>query len=251
MQRIGLGKSVIGKVRSNNEDSILVCNETVGELPNLFVVADGMGGHNAGEVASAKSIDFFKEFVSNYRFPNDSPGKNGVKFQTEGLIEKGIVFANEKIYNMSTDNRNQNGMGTTFSACVISGNELCFGHVGDSRIYLISKTGIRQITIDHTYVNEMVISGELTLEQAKNHPKRNMLTRALGTEDTVLIDNDTLYVSDEETVLLCSDGLTSMISETDIFNIINSQPNKEATLSKLVDLANEKGGFDNISVIII
>lgn len=241
MQRIGIGKSDIGKVRTNNEDSIFVSNEKIGSLPNLYIVADGMGGHNAGEVASSLAIDFFIKFINNY--------KGNMTIETALL--QGAKTANREVYTLSVENVTQSGMGTTFTVCVVDNERLYFAHIGDSRLYLVSKSGIAQISEDHTFVNEMFKSGELTQSQAQNHPRRNMLTRALGTEDDTEVDIGCMAISEEQSILICSDGLTNMLSDKEIFKLMNEETDNSVRISKLIETANNNGGFDNISVIII
>lgn len=240
---IGSGKSDVGKMRSNNEDSIFVYNESIGIIPNIFIVADGMGGHNAGEVASSKAIEFFVNYLCCYEFSEQD--------RLEDIIESGMFSANKGVYNMSLANSEQYGMGTTFTVCFIGGFGLCYGHIGDTRIYVASEKGIRQITQDHTYVNELVSAGKMSCEQAREHPKRNILTRALGTDNHIIIDKNTVALSDDDTVVICSDGLSNMVSDDEIFQIAKMECTSERKLDMLIDLANNRGGFDNISVIII
>ncbi len=236
----GYGKTDVGKVRQNNEDSIFVSNDKIGHLNNLFIVADGMGGHNAGEVASGRSIEFFIDFAKKTK-------------QENGLIEylkKGVAFSNRNVFNLSVENPAQSGMGTTFTVLSEKDGTIYFAHVGDSRFYIIAENQIRQITEDHTLVNEMLKSGEINMEEAKTHPKRNLITRALGTENDLEIDGGSLPLNDKEIGLICSDGLINMLSDNEILEIVNSSKIEDAP-SRLIQEANNRGGFDNISVILI
>ena len=245
MKPRGIGKSDVGRVRSNNEDSFWICNERIGAFANVYVVADGMGGHNAGEIASAKSINFFQKQLrqSTAKQAMDEKGK-------EALLVQAVEAANEGVYALSVDNLAQNGMGTTFTVCSVENGTLYYAHIGDSRLYVLTDSEIRQITEDHTFVNEMVKLGELTPAQARNHPKRNMLTRALGTETDALVDSGWFALPDNAKVLLCSDGLTTMLSDNEILQYAGTGKAEEI-MNKLIETANARGGFDNVSVIII
>ncbi|MDR2904169.1 MAG: Stp1/IreP family PP2C-type Ser/Thr phosphatase [Clostridiales bacterium] len=243
---MGTGKSDVGRVRENNEDSVFFSNEQIGRLPNLYIVADGMGGHNAGEIASAKSVEFFLEYIR--QCAKDS---SAAELSIEQLLKNGASAANANVYALSLINAGQHGMGTTFTACTVEGDALYFAHVGDSRLYLVSRDEIKQITEDHTFVNEMVKSGELTPAEAQSHPRRNMLTRALGTEENTPIDTGRRMILYGDAVLLCSDGLTNMLSEAEIHGIAAGAFDNEEKAARLVEKANEHGGFDNVSVVII
>jgi protein phosphatase len=200
-----------------------------------------MGGHNAGEIASAKSIEFFINYIEQCK----------EELPIEQLLKNGAAAANRHVYGLSVENAGQRGMGTTFTACAIQDEALYFAHVGDSRLYLVSRNGLMQITDDHTFVNEMYKSGELTQIQAQNHPKRNMLTRALGSESDTLIDSGCRQILSGESVLICSDGLTNMLHEEEILKIMTDETDNSARAAKLVSKANDNGGFDNVSVVII
>lgn len=240
--RFGIGRTEIGLVRSNNEDSILVCNEQIGLLPNVFVVADGMGGHNAGEVASANAIAFFCDYLKNntsqYRLNQD-------------LLFEAVSFANNRVFELSLEMDSTSGMGTTFSACSWDNENLYYAHIGDSRIYRITPDEISVITEDHSYVNELIKSGELTPEEAREHPKRNVLTRVLGTESNTAVDFSFLPLKDSERIIICSDGLTNMMTDEEMFQIVNSDDDDKMKVDKLINLAIANGGIDNVSVILI
>ena len=242
MLKTGVGKSDVGRVRSNNEDSIFVSNEKIGCLPNLYIVADGMGGHNAGEVASSKSIEFFK----NYILQCDE------SLPIEEVLFSGVAYANKEVYRLSLEDISMIGMGTTFTVCATDGEMLYFAHIGDSRLYVASGDSvIEQITEDHTFVNEMYKSGEFTKAQAQSHPKKNMLTRALGTEEGTAVDSGSRALASGQTIMLCSDGLANMISEEEIMKILNTQSENTEKIDIFIDKANSYGGYDNISVIVI
>ncbi len=238
----GIGKSDVGNVRINNEDTIFVSNEPIGCLPNLFIVADGMGGHKAGEVASSKAVEFFCEYV-----------KTGASINNELLdyVIEAVTYANKKVFELTVDNFDFCGMGTTFTAVVVLEEKLYIGHVGDSRVYIADNEGFRLLTTDHTYVTELVDALEITPEEAKIHPQRNMLTRALGVDDNLRIDGFVLTPGDNSTILICSDGLTNMVSDQQLCEIASSNLTLEQKLDRLIKTANDNGGIDNISVILI
>jgi len=239
----GYGKTDKGKIRKGNEDSIFVSNDKIGPLPTLYIVADGMGGHNAGEVASNLSIKYFTEYALENNFDND---------EFLDFIIGGTKFSNDKVFDDSKKNPAElYGMGTTFSLCVIDNDRLFISHVGDSRVYKINENEIIQLTQDHTYVNEMVRLGQITKEEAKTHPDKNKILRALGFQDIISIDGSSETIDKDDLILICSDGLSNMISDVDIKNIALNTENIEDAVNKLVDLANVNGGEDNISVILI
>lgn len=240
--RIGIGRTETGTVRSNNEDCILVCNEKTGLLPNVFAVADGMGGHNAGEVASKNAIEFFCEYLTS----------NTERYMhNQDLLLEAVNYANGKVFQLSLESEDASGMGTTFSVCSIDENNLYYAHIGDSRIYRITADGISIITEDHSYVNELVKSGELTLQEARVHPKRNVLTRVLGTETTTTADFGYLPINNGDRILICSDGLTNMMTDEEIFKIATSDCDDKKKVDNLIALALANGGIDNVSVVLI
>jgi len=240
------GLTATGIVRSQNEDAIFHTTEPIGPLPNLFVVADGMGGHSGGEVASQKSIEYCCGFI------NDAPtDANLTPDKVLELLVAATSHANVSVNKHAANNPTLLGMGTTFSVCVLLGDILAVAHVGDSRIYTISQGEIAQITTDHSYVEEMVASGHLTPDQAKTHPKRNQLTRSLGFEPDVAIDSSLHDLQNVDSLLLCSDGLSNMLTNDEIANFLGQNTSTHERAQALVDAANNHGGIDNISVIII
>lgn len=234
------GMTDIGQNRVMNQDYIFCSKTPIGTLPNLFIVADGMGGHKAGDLASSYAVEVFL---------------NAVKVLKTGspitVIGDAIQEVNREVYAKSKSSPDYEGMGTTFVVAVISGKVLYVANVGDSRLYVIGDT-IRQITRDHSLVEEMISLGEIDKKDARNHEKKNIITRAIGVSDKIMADFFEVELSEKEAVLLCSDGLTNMIEETEIFHIVNRK--KENTKEKvlhLIELANKNGGRDNISVILI
>lgn len=236
----GVGLTDKGKVRTNNEDAFAVFNKPIGIFPNLYIVADGMGGHNFGEVASSVAIESFLEFAK---------GKSDAEDCMDLLIE-GVSYANLKVNDMSAKEPEYEGMGTTFTACVFKEGRAHIAHVGDSRCYIF-KNGLGSlITNDHTYVNEMVKAGQMTKEEAVNHPSRSALIKALGVSRELEVDGYVTELSKGDRILICSDGLTDMVSEDVIFELANSSECLENCAVKLIEKAKENGGVDNITVII-
>ncbi len=241
-----VGRCEKGMCRTTNEDAIFIFNTPYGCLPNLFIVADGMGGHKAGEIASNSAINFFCEYVH----------ENRMKILIENydyldIIKKGILYANNKVYEKSKENDNLTGMGTTFIVASIHNNKLFVGNVGDSRLYVIRNGEIIQITIDHTLVMEMLKSGDLTEEELFNHPNKNIITRAVGTQSEVNIDTFEIQIYSNDIIMMCSDGLNNMLKDNEVVEIIYKNNNIDDAIQTLINCANEKGGLDNISIILI
>jgi len=240
---IAVGKSVIGLQRKNNEDSIFL-SDTAEALKTFYIIADGMGGHKAGEIASSMAINIFKDYVCSCSY-------DYYRENTLDVLVEGLTKANAAVYELSLTQDELNGMGTTFTCAAIRDMVLNMVHVGDSRGYLLRNGVLKQLTKDHSFVMEMVKQGKLTLEEAQHHPKRNVITRAIGTEKNINIDTviERLYIGD--ILLLCSDGLTTMLDDKAISGVLTSGMTAEEMLDILIDKANENGGNDNISAIII
>ena len=228
----------IGQKRQMNQDYIYTSAEPVGNLPNLFVVADGMGGHNAGDFASRYGVSVLVETV-----------KKDKNFNPVKIIRNAIEEANREILQQAHENASMSGMGTTMVAATVVGGYAYVANVGDSRLYLAGST-MRQITQDHSLVAEMVRLGELRPEEAVNHPDKNIITRAVGTSEDVKIDFFDVKLESGDQILICSDGLTNMVSDRDIYEILRSGPGEDRA-QELVDQANANGGKDNIAVIVI
>jgi len=238
----GVGKSDIGKIRKCNEDFIFVKNSPIGCLQNLYVVADGMGGHKSGEVASSSAVKFFCEFIEN------SANRSEI---LDTLVE-GVGYANKKVKEMSETDNSYTNMGTTFLAASIYDGKIYIVHVGDSRLYIVRNNEIKQITTDHTYVMDMVRLGSITKEQAKIHPDRNIITRALGIDENLSIDGIFNKLYHNDIVVMCSDGLYEMIDDDGILNVAeDSSLNLEEKAEKMIQRANFLGGRDNVSVVLI
>ncbi len=236
------GKTDVGKMRSNNEDAFAIYSEKFGSLENLFIVADGMGGHNAGEIASQTAVDCFLEYVCNTSCEDGEI----LDFMTEG-----IIYANRCVFEKACTDESYSGMGTTFSALTIYENKVFIVHLGDSRIYIFGGGKMAQLTNDHTYASEMVRAGHLTADEAQRHPSKNALTRVLGVEKSVSVDARIDKVYEGDKLLICSDGLTNMIPDHEIYKILIEEIDVDEKTDKLVKLALQNGGADNITAVII
>lgn len=230
-----------GRKREQNQDAVYSSDIAVGNLPNLFIVADGMGGHNGGDFASAHSVDIMEASV------RESSSENA-----ENILQDAISAANDDVFRLAHSwmHPELSGMGTTVVAAVVYGNLMKVANVGDSRLYVIGKDSIRQITVDHSLVEEMVRAGEITRDIARIHPNRNIITRAVGVTPSVRADFYEVELASGEVVLLCSDGLTTMLDDEEIRELLASEQDLEKKADTLVSRANEKGGFDNISVVL-
>lgn len=230
----------IGQKRKMNQDYVFVSQEPVGNLPNLFAVADGMGGHNAGDYASAHAV---QTLVSQIQADAD--------FNPIKVIRHAIEAANTEIIDQAQRDEGLRGMGTTMVVATIVGNYAYVANVGDSRLYVVQGQ-IRQVTRDHSLVQEMVRLGEINAEEARNHPDKNIITRALGAEKTVDVDFFDLKLEPGNTILMCSDGLSNMVEDRKMEEIITN-PDKDITWKgdTLIREANQNGGKDNIAVILI
>jgi protein phosphatase len=232
------GITDIGKVKQANQDKICLFHQW-----NVFVVADGMGGHAGGGVASGIAVDTIHTYFTENRDSNLLPSERLLSAIRESSLEIAGKGASDKKYL---------GMGTTIVAMLIDRVTANVAHVGDSRAYIIRDAGIRQITSDHSLVNQYIGNGLITKEQAKRHPLKNVLTRALGMSRNIDVDITSLQIKAGDIFILCSDGLTNMIEDEDILNtVISCGDDIPLACRSLVDLANNKGGEDNISVVIV
>ncbi len=229
----------IGQKRQLNQDYIYLSESPIGNLPNVFIVADGMGGHNAGDYASRLAVETVVEEIGT------SFEKNAVK-----ILNNAIRRANEQLRKRAREDKALSGMGTTIVAATCIGRYLEVANVGDSRLYVISDE-IRQITQDHSLVEEMVRMGGLDKETARNHPDKNIITRAVGARRDVEVDFFNVELQTGDLVLLCSDGLTNMVDDEMICRILKGDGNLEDRVEELTRTANQNGGKDNISVIVI
>ena len=230
----------VGQKRKMNQDYVFVSEGPVGNLPNLFTVADGMGGHNAGDYASSHAVRILVDEI------REDADYNPVK-----VIRHAIEAANTEIRNRAQEDANLRGMGTTMVVATIVDQYAYIANVGDSRLYVISDE-IRQITKDHSLVQEMVRMGEISEEEARNHPDKNIITRALGAEKTVDVDFFDLKLEKDCTILMCSDGLSNMVEDSKIQEIISDpEADIDQKGNALLREANQNGGKDNIAVVLV
>ncbi len=228
-----------GKARTSNQDYIYSNELSVGNLENLFIVADGMGGHLAGDIASRIAAETIVDFA----------GKSKSEKPIE-ILRTAVEAANERVANEASANLELADMGTTVVAATIADRQLYLANVGDSRLYILND-GIEQITKDHSLVDEMVRAGSISKEEARFHPKKNIITRAVGSKEGVLVDMFQVSLEPGDLILLCTDGLTNMVEDDDIFILIKQQRDIAGMAQTLVDAANAGGGKDNISLILI
>lgn len=235
------GKSDIGCVRTENQDTIFYTDQPIGMLRNLYIVADGMGGHNAGAYASRYVTD---KLVENAR---KSTGWDVVAF-----LKNVLQQLNYDLLQKGRAEAEYSGMGTTTVAASEKDGTLYVVNVGDSRLYLIRNHEIKQITVDHSYVQELITAGVIKKEEGINHPNRNVITRAVGAPQSLDVDNFILPLEDDDYVLLCSDGLHGMLSDEEILQLVTDDTkNLEEKTDLLINRAKKKGGKDNIAVILI
>ena len=229
----------IGKTRAVNQDYVYTSVDSIGCLPNLFIVADGMGGHKAGDTASRFTVETVKRIISE-------------SDQTDAIsvINQAVKEVNTLLIEKASESEEYYGMGTTLVIASIFGNALRVANVGDSRLYVIDDN-ITQITRDHSLVEEMVLAGQLSKSEARTHAKKNVFTRAIGGEEQVEPEMFSIDLKADSKILMCSDGLTNMLKDNDILSIVKKHADIEEAARELVARANDNGGKDNISVIIV
>lgn len=238
----GFAKTDVGKAREMNQDYYSIPSSE-NDL-QLYILADGMGGYNGGEIASRLAAETTKNYIQN-NFKKIEHDKEAIL----KLVKNAMEYANMVVYEESKKDENLQGMGTTLDVCFIYNSKIYIGHVGDSRIYLIKKDIARKITKDHSYVQQLVEDKKITREEAEHHPKKNMLLKALGCTSYVEPDIRARNLEKDDMLLMCSDGLTNMVEENKIYEVVRE--NKEKAPEILVNLANNAGGYDNITVITI
>lgn len=233
------GMKDVGRCRDINQDYIFISEKPIGNLPNLFLVADGMGGHKAGDLASEYTVSMVREAVEK--------SMRTIPLQ---ILRGAFQYANQKLIEKARESEAYAGMGTTLVAATVVDETVYVANVGDSRLYKIGAT-MEQITEDHSLVEEMVRMGEISKEEARNHPKKNIITKAIGVTEDVEPDYFDTRLEQGECLLLCSDGLSNMIEDSRIKAILDDRADLPSVVRKLVDTANENGGEDNIAVVVV
>ncbi len=231
-----------GNVRENNEDYFYISNSL--DEVQLYLLADGMGGYNGGEIASKLAVQTAKNYIEN-NFKDIEKDKDSII----QLLGSSMEYANMVVYEKSKEKLELQGMGTTLEICLIYNNKAYIGHVGDSRIYRVRKQFIRKLTQDHSYVQKLVKEGTITKEQAEHHPQKNMLMKALGCNAFVEPDVMVKGFLKDDIIIMCSDGLSNLVDQETIYEMASK--NIEQGTKDLVQLAKDRGGYDNITVVII
>lgn len=222
--------TAVGRVRNHNEDGLIADDRN-----GIFAVADGMGGHRGGEVASKTALDALGKAL-----------KRGTP------IDNAVIIANRAVYDRSNKNNDLHGMGTTLTAGIFDRADKCtIAHVGDSRAYLVRNEALKRVTTDHSLMAELIAAGQLTEDEAEVDPRRSMITRALGLDPTVEIDLQDLETLAGDRIMFCSDGLTTMMRDPAIATVLNEESEPQLAAQRLVDEANKAGGVDNITVVIV
>lgn len=232
-----------GRERSRNEDKYLVLS---GKEAALLAVADGMGGHQAGNVASSLAVQVLESFWEEF-----DPSENISQDRLAEIVQNLVLEANRKIMDEASTDEAKNGMGTTLTVAMIKDGSAVIGHVGDSRAYAIKGGQISHLTQDHSLLQQMLQQGSISPEDAEGHPQRHILTRALGVDPGVKVDLAKFKMEEESILLLCSDGLTSLVADEEILKVVDKNDSDlESKASTLVDMANKRGGYDNITVVL-
>ena len=234
------GKTDVGQKRNTNQDYLFYSDEPVGAFPNLYIVADGMGGHRAGDHASHMAVERFVQLARQTEETNPVT-----------LMRSLLEYVNEELLMEARSDSLYKGMGTTFVAITVVNGKGYIVNVGDSRLYLIHSNQIRQVTLDHSLVEELVRSGELTPQEARRHPRKNIITRAVGVGEDVYPDFFEIEVHLGDRILLCSDGLSNMIDDKELEEIVSSERDLDTMMKYLIDKANYYGGYDNIAAVVV
>ena len=233
------GKTDVGKKRKINQDYLFYSDAPVGCFPNLYIVADGMGGHKAGDKASSLAVNRFVELAGQQ--------KKELPFLT---MERLLRQVNEEVHKVSEREEEFAGMGTTFVAATVLDQNAYIMNVGDSRLYYYNKGSLRQVTLDHSLVEELVRAGQIDAQESRNHPQKNIITRAVGVSDEVTPDFFQIRMEKDSRILLCSDGLSNMVDDEDLTEILSGGGTEEDQVEKCIEEALFYGGADNIAVLI-
>lgn len=229
----------VGRQRNTNQDYVYITGKPVGNLPNLYIVADGMGGHKAGDLASRFAVNTFIDYV-----------KASESTKPVTIISEAIKYTNTKVLELAASSPDYTGMGTTFVVVTIYDKSAYIANIGDSRLYIMDRE-LQQVTRDHSLVEEMIQLGTIKRSEARNHERKNVITRAVGGAESVMPDFFEVELSDNGRIIMCTDGLTNMVTDAEIENVISSGDDIRVKAERLVQMANDNGGKDNISIIII
>lgn len=236
-------KSDTGKTRPINQDCFKILDNEI-DKPVFLIIADGMGGHNSGEVASKLAVESVSEYINRlYMSPN-------TEILLPHVIKDAMLYSNDIVFNKSKENNDFNGMGTTLILAAVINLKIYIGHIGDSRAYLLRNGEIRQLTTDHSLIEELVKSGSISRDEAENHPRRNVITKALGCTEDIQVDISDYDIISNDIILLCTDGLTKTMDNDDIKKIIKDARCPEIACEMLIKKANENGGEDNTTVVV-
>lgn len=235
------GATDIGRVRKINEDSYYDDPENLG----LYIVADGMGGHQAGEVASSLAVETLSSILREHLLD-----QNSRMTDIEHVLKAAVDRANQTVYNLATSQPGYSGMGTTVVVCIVREGHAHIAHIGDSRAYLIRKRMLKQLTTDHSLVQELLNKGRITEAEAEDHPRKNILTRALGTDPVIEIDTMSIQLQPGDTLMLCTDGISNHVDRQELLDLISDNPPESACM-EIIRLANSRGGFDNMTILIV
>ncbi|NLP36195.1 MAG: Stp1/IreP family PP2C-type Ser/Thr phosphatase [Firmicutes bacterium] len=235
-----------GKVRANNEDRYLIIGKN---SLQVFAVADGMGGHAAGEVASSMALDAIQSYLNHYQKDIIAKAAEGESLRT--TLEEMLSAANEKVFTAGKNKPEYSGMGTTLTLLLFVSDCCWLAHIGDSRAYLLRQNRLVLLTEDHTLVSQLVKNGQISEEECADHPQRHILTRALGTDNEAIFDVLPLEIKPGDRLLLCTDGLHGFVAEEEILAVAGQNKEPDDIVGDLVFLANEKGGMDNITIVLI
>jgi len=242
-------KSDVGCLRTQNEDNMGHFFADNGDLM-FFIVADGMGGHNSGEIASLMTVDIFKQEAELFEKRFTKKQDNAIK-QIKNFTEATLIRANTEVFRKSFQSIEYTGMGTTAVSAIIYNGQIVIGNIGDSRAYLVGTNSIQRLTIDHSVVQNLIDNGRINEKEALIHPDKNIITRAIGAQQNIEVDIYLYEYSDDNILVLCSDGLNNMVDEDTIFEMVNSGEDTNQICDLLIDSAKKNGGLDNITVTVV
>lgn len=240
------GVSDIGLVRKKNEDAFYIQKTYEKNKPFVCIIADGMGGHKAGDVASKMSISLILDYIEKNMKQHNNDINDFALF-----LKEAFIYTNKNVYANSFTNKDYQGMGTTLIVCFFMDDNIVIGHVGDSRVYFIKDKNITKVTTDHSYVAELIKNGTIKPEEAYKHPQKNMITRAIGTGEEIDVDISICNLKYEDYIIMCTDGLSNMLSDIEIKDTVLQKVSLKEKCNELIRLAKDNGGLDNITAIII